>query len=230
VKAFIISAALVLTFVIGPSLLIAQTMTVDQVLKKMEQVSAATPNLQASIQRTKFTAVTGTSLDPQIGKIWVSQSGSSPRQIKVDFTKPVREITLISNGLALHYYPGEKTGDSKPLNKDDQAEGECVIFGLCQPGPRIKQYYDMSIVGQETVDGIKATRLKLKPKDPTHPSGITSIELWLDAATWYTVQTRITESNKNTTTSKFSNFQTAKIPNSEFKLDLPRDAQIDKHK
>ncbi|HLQ77785.1 MAG TPA: hypothetical protein VK210_10545, partial [Terriglobia bacterium] len=96
--------------------------------------------------------------------------------------------------------------------------------------PRIKQYYDISLVGQqETVDGSKTTHLRLKPKDPKHPAGITSIELWLDNTTWYTVQTRVTETNKNTITAKFSSFQTTKIASSEFNVDT-KGTEITKHK
>jgi outer membrane lipoprotein-sorting protein len=217
-----------LWFVLLQSLAVAQTLTADQVMAKMEQGSQTFPFLQADIQRTKFTYLTKNESDPQSGKFWISAPGNAPRRIKIDFDKPLKELFLMDKGMVNHYYPGQKTGDTKAVKKDDQAEAECVLFGLCQPGPRIKQYYDMRVVGSETIDGVKTTRVALKPKDPTHPAGFALIELWLDSAKWYAIQTRVTESNGSYTTVKFSNIQTAKIPDSIFKLDIPRDAEITK--
>jgi outer membrane lipoprotein-sorting protein len=211
----------------------AQTATMDsgQVMAKMEQAGRAFPFIQANIQKTLFTSITGRMKgDPQSGKIWISTPVNAARRIKVDFDKPVRELILVDKGLFTHYYPGQKTGERKPVQKDDQAEGECVFFGLCQPGPRIKQFYDIRVVGPETIDGIKTMKLALKPKDPNHMSGFALIELWLDSTKWYAIQTRVTESNKNYANYRFSNFQTEKISDSVFKIDIAKGAEISDHK
>lgn len=203
----------------------------EQALAKMEQAGRNFPFIQASVLKTMYNSAVGRiKPDPQSGKIWIATPANAARRIKVDFDKPVRELTLVDKGVFLHYYPGQKTGDRKAIQKDDQAEGECVFFGLCQPGPRIRQFYDIRVVGPETIDGIKTLRLALKPKDPGHMSGFALIELWLDATKWYAIQTRTTESNKNYANYRFSNFQTEKIADSVFKIDIAKDAEISDHK
>jgi len=208
----------------------AQTLTPEQVLGKMEQANRTSPFLQASVQKTKYTSVLAKTGDPQPGKIWISSPANAARRIKIDFEKPLRELFLVDKGAITHYYPGEKTGDTKPLTRDDQAEGECILFGLCQPGPRIKENYNIRVAGAEALDGVQTTRLELKPKDPSRTAGFAMIELWLDSTKWHAIQTRVTETNKNYVNYKFSKFQTGKIADSVFDLNLPRDAAISKHK
>lgn len=209
----------------------AQTQTTDQVLSKMEEASRTFPFLQANVQKTKYTAAMGQITgEPQSGSIWISTPANAARRIKIDFDKPLKEFFLVDKGAMTHYYPGQKTGETKPVTRDDQAEGECVLFGLCQPGPRIKQNYDIRVVGPETLDGIKTTRLELKPKNPARTNGFALIELWLDSTKWYTIQTRLTETNKNYANYRFSKFQTNKIADSVFKIDIARDAEINKLK
>jgi outer membrane lipoprotein-sorting protein len=229
----VILSCLILQSVASPQPSAAQSATMDseQVLAKMEQAGRNFPFIQAGIVKTSYNSAIGRIKDdPQSGKIWIATPSNASRRIKVEFEKPVRELFLVDKGAFLHYYPGQKTGDRKAVKKDDQAEGECIFFGLCQPGPRIKEFYDVRVVGPETLDGVKTMRLSLKPKDSNHVSGFALIELWLDSAKWYAVQTRVTESNKNYANYRFSNFQTEKIADSVFKIDIAKDAEISDHK
>jgi outer membrane lipoprotein-sorting protein len=230
ILACLISQAISFAKTPAPTTTQTATMDTDQVLAKMEQASKNFPSLQADVQKTQYNNAISKFKDPQTGKVWISAPPNAARRIKIDFDKPLKELFLIDKGVLTHYYPGQKTGETKPVTRDDQAEGECVLMGLCQPGPRIKQNYDIRVVGPETVDGVKTMRLSLKPKDPTHASGFALIELWLDSTKWYTVQTRVTESNKNYANYRFSNFQTGKIADSIFNIDIPKDAEISKHK
>jgi len=224
--------ALAMILFLFESLAFAQTpaLDTDQVLAKMEQASRSMPYLQANIQRTKYTKITNKTGDPQSGRIWIATPANAPRRIKVDFDKPLRELFLIDKGGMTHYYPAQKTGDAKAVKPEEQVEGECVFFGLCQLGPRIKEFYDIRLIGPDTtVDGVKATRLSLKPKDPTRLSGFALIELWLDSTKWYSVQTRVTETNGNYVNATFKNFQTVQFSPSVFNIDL-KGADINRRK
>jgi len=200
----------------------AQTLTVDQVLKNMEDANAKYPSLQGKIFKTKHDGVFAGEDDISSGKFWILHTGNSPRQIKIDLDKPAKEFFLIEKGSFKHYRPAARDAEIKNnLTKDTQAEFECVFLGLCQSSAVIKQYYNVSLVGQETITGIKTTLLELKPKDKNHPKGIGSIRLWLDSAKWIPVQTRVIESNGTYINALYSNISTAKFSTSVFKLDIP---------
>ena len=125
------------------------------------------------------------------------------------------------------YYPKTKSGKKVTFDKDRQPEAECVFLGLCSSTALIKQFYSVTVVGQETVNNVKTVLLELRPKDKKREDLFALIKLWLDADKWYPVQTQIIEMNKNYNIFKYSGFKTGSFSSSVFKLDLPKDAQME---
>ena len=210
----------------------AQTLTKDQVLKNMEDANLKYPSLQGAIQKTKHTVGFTDDDDVSSGRFWILRTGTAPRQIKIDIDKPAKELFLIEKGSFKHYRPVAKDAEIKEgMSKDTQAELECVFLGLCQSSAIITQYYDVNLLGQETVNGTKTTLLELKPKDKKHPSGIASIRLWLDSSKWIPIQTRVFETTGTYLNAVYSSISTEKFASSVFKLDIPvKDTNITKLK
>jgi outer membrane lipoprotein-sorting protein len=219
-----------LTFILLSTTVLPQTPNADFVLGKMEQANKDYPFFQATIQSQIYTAAIAKMDDPETGKIWISHTGNAPRQIKIQFDKPQKEIILVDNGAVTQYLPSAKAATILTFDKGRQAEGECVALGLCQSRALIKQYYNAVVSAEESVDGVKATRLELKPKDVKRLGQFSSITLWLDSVKWLPVQTRVFEANGNYKNYKYSEIDSKSFSNSVFKLDLPKDVSKDSHK
>lgn len=202
----------------------ATTYTLDQVLAKMDQTGKNFQSMQAAIERTKVTVlVDDKALDS--GTVYFARRGKDPR-IMVQITKPEQQRMLIDQGKALLYFPKLKQVQEFSLGKN-QDKAEFLFIGFGQSNQDIKRVYNAAIVGEETIDGQKASILELKPKDPKASAMFTSIRLWVDQKRWIPVQTRMTEASGDYMIIKFTNIKmNAKISDSMFDLKMPKDVQV----
>jgi outer membrane lipoprotein-sorting protein len=228
-KAAAFCITLIVSFALLQTTVLPQVQTVDTVLAQMEKSNTNYPYIQAKIESKTYTAFVNVTDDPKTGKIWISHMGNSPRQIKIDFEKPFRELMLIDKGKFVKYSPNTKNGTSFSFSKEDQAEAECIVLGLCQSVALIKQSYTITLVDKaDSVPGVKTTVLDLTPKEKKRASLIKSIRLWLDSSKWYPIQTRVYTPNGNYRNSIFTEITVSPKPfeASVFELKPPKDADI----
>ncbi len=209
---------------------VSQTPTLETVFAKMEKANKDYPYLQGTVEKSIYTDFIAKLKFDKSGKIWISNAGNSTHQVRVEFDKPQKETWNLTSGLFVDYYPKTKSGKKVTFDQDRQPEAECVFLGLCSSTTQLKQFYAVTVVGQETVNNVKTILLELRPKDKKREDLFALIKLWLDADKWYPVQTQIIEPNKNYNIFKYSGFKTGSFSSSVFKLDLPKDAQMETHK
>ena len=224
-------AVTLLLFALIQRVAVSQTPpTLDTVFAKMEKANKDYPYLQGNIEKYNYNDLLEKLRLDGSGKIWISSVGSSSRRVKVEFDKPNKETWNLSSGLFIDYSPPTKLGKRVTFDKDKQPEAECVFLGLCGSTALLKQFYTVTVAGQETVNGVNTVVLEMRPKDKKREEYFTLIKLWLDANKWYPVQTQVTTSSKNYNLFKYSGFKTGSISNSVFDLKLPKDAVWEEHK
>jgi outer membrane lipoprotein-sorting protein len=216
--------ALLLALLIATPSAHAQTYTLDQVLLKMEQVGKTFRSMEASIERTKVTVlVNDKAMDS--GKVYFARKNNAPR-IKLEFTKPAPSTMLIDNGKYMAYFPNVKQVHEHILGKD-QDKAEFLLIGFGQSNANLKQTYDVSFIGEETIDGKKTSVIELKPKAAQFSALFSTIRLWLDQTRWIPIQTLVTEASKDYQLIKFTNIKmNAGISDSVFTLKLPKDVTV----
>jgi len=227
-KTAVIFTTFLLSFALLQATVRPQTPTVDSVLAQMEKSNTSYPYIQAKIETKTYTSFVASFDNPKIGKVWISRTGTAPRQIKIDYDKPVKEQYLIDKGKFTKYDPTHKNGTVFSFSKEDQAEGECILLGLCQSSARIKQNYTISLANPETIGGVKTTVVELVPKEAKRAANIKSIRLWLDSSKWYPIQTRVYTPNGNYRNSLFTDIavSTKSFPTSVFDLKIPKDVEL----
>jgi outer membrane lipoprotein-sorting protein len=195
--------------------------TLDQVFAKMDNVSKTFRSVQADLERTHVTVIVNDK-DVARGKFYYERRGKEPR-VKMDLIKPEQHL-LIDKGLFQLYNPSVNQITQGSLSgHQDKVEG-FMSLGFGQSSQELKQNYDVTLVGDETVDGRKTTVLALKPKSP---SGFRSFQLWIDQQTWISYQTQVTETSKDYSLFKFSNAKlNGSIPASTFDLKLPKNVTV----
>ena len=204
----------------------AQTYTLDQVLAKMNEVGKSFQSMTASMERTKVTVIVNDEFKDS-GTIYVARRAKDTR-IKIDITKPEQQRLLLDKGKITLYYPKLKQAQEIVLQQGQTKTAEAaLLIGFGQSSDSIKNFYDVSLAGEEMIDGRKTSVLELKPKDPKAAAQFKSIRLWMDQQRWIPVQTRTTEGSGDYMIMKFTNIKTnVKISNSVFDLKLPKDVQI----
>lgn len=68
-----------------------------------------------------------------------------------------------------------------------------LVFGLS--GVEIKKSYDLKLGGEETVAGVKATRIELVPRDKEAKKLVAMVELWMPLEQTYAIQQKVTAPN-----------------------------------
>jgi outer membrane lipoprotein-sorting protein len=99
-----------------------------------------------------------------------------------------------------------------------------LALGFGQSSQELKKSFEVTQAPDETVDGQKRTVLDLKPRNT---SQFKSIRIWLDQKAWHAVQIKTVEKNNDYLLVKFTDVKmNAGIPDSRFKLDMPKDVKV----
>jgi outer membrane lipoprotein-sorting protein len=206
-----------------PGLASAQTYTLDQVLGKMEENGKNFRSMQASMERTKVTVIVNDKAVDS-GTVYFARRGKDPR-IMVDITKPEQQRMLIDQGKALLFFPKLKQVQEYFLGKD-QDKAEFLLIGFGQSNQDIRNVYDTTLVGEETINGQKTSILELKPKSVKMSALFSKIRLWMDQTRWIPIQTQLTEAGGDYMIVKFTNIKmNVNIPESAFDLKMPKDVK-----
>jgi len=100
------------------------------------------------------------------------------------------------------------------------------IIGIGQSGTDMAKSYDVKLLNEESLNGVKTSVLELKPKSEKVSALFAKIVLWVDQSRWIPIQTRLTESSGDYLTIRFDNMQfNPKLPDKTFKLNLPSDVE-----
>jgi outer membrane lipoprotein-sorting protein len=195
--------------------------TLNQVFAKMDDVSKTFHSVQSDLERTRVTVIVNDK-DVSTGKFYYERLVKEPR-LKMDLLKPEQHL-LIDKGKWQLYEPNIKQVKQGPLaGHEDQVE-TFMSLGFGQSSQDLKQNFDVSLVGDATVDGRKTTVLELKPKTS---KVFKSIQMWIDQEKWITYQSKFTETSNDYSILKFSNAKiNGAIPPSTFDLRLPKNVNV----
>jgi outer membrane lipoprotein-sorting protein len=207
-------------------LLNAQT-NLNQVFAKIDEAAKNFRAVECNLERTKVTVLVDDKLVAS-GKLYYTRAGSEPR-LKVEFGngKGPDQILLIDKGKLQLYTPKIKEVQEASLGGHASAVQQFMALGFGQSSQDLKKNYQISLGGEETIDGKKTAILDLTPPAPM--AGIKAVRMWMDEKNGISVQVKVTETNDDYTIYKYSNIKmSAGLPDSLFDLKLPKDVHASK--
>ena len=99
-----------------------------------------------------------------------------------------------------------------------------MALGFGQSSQDLKKNFDVSLAGEEAVDGKKTSILELTPKNRAM---FKSVRMWMDQQKWVAVQLRVNESTGDYFLLKYSNIKmNPNISDSTFDLKVPKDVKV----
>jgi outer membrane lipoprotein-sorting protein len=201
--------------------------TLDQVYAKIDEASKAFKSTEANVQR-EYTTVIVNETEVKTGKFYYMRRGTEPR-VKLELVKPDVQYALIDRGKVQFYSPAIKQVQEASIVGSRDTVEMYMALGFGQSSTELKANFDVSLGPDEVVGGQKTSVLNLKPKSTSSPFQM--IQLWLDQKAWHSDQIKIIEKSKDYLVIKFTNVKmNAGIPDSRFKLDLPKDVKVIKLK
>jgi len=186
----------------------------DAVLASLEKAGRALQTMQADFVETRVLLLLDEHTEQQ-GLVYLQVPG----RFRWNYTKPQQSVTLIKDGEFARYIP---------LTKQvfrGHAKGEADLLVGFGPGAAdLGRKYEVTLLEDEAIDGVPVHVLDLKPR-PDRESGLFSeIRMWVDAARFIPLQTRLTEPTGDYTTVLFRNVVVnGKLPAGAFELKLPKD-------
>jgi outer membrane lipoprotein-sorting protein len=141
----------------------------------------------------EFTKVLN-STDTQLGSLKLKKSKGRVMG-RLDITDPAAFTWHFFGDIWEKYIPKANEISEYQVSKLAKSTDQylLLVFGLT--GAELKKSYDLKLGGEETVSGIKTTRIELLPKDKEARKLVAKVELWIPVGQTYAVQQKVTEPN-----------------------------------
>lgn len=197
---------------------------VSSVLSRMEKNRQNLKTLRASISMEKYNSQLRDSEAPFQGVVIYVPGSGRQASVRIDWSKPRREIMAVTNGKYTIYRPNLKvvyTGNSN--SKSNKAGGilEMMYMTRQQLETRFQPVQD---VREETLwGGVSTIHLTLVPKGN---SSFKYAEIWIDSS-GMPVQTKVVEKNDDSTTMRLTGLEkNVKINSDDFNIRLDGDVKV----
>jgi outer membrane lipoprotein-sorting protein len=193
--------------------------TVDNVLKQLDSRAADFQSLTADLERTKVTVVVNDK-STESGQIWVRRDD----KMRIELTQPDPRTILRDGDFFYLYNPKIHRVEEYNLGKKKSLVDQFLLLGFGTSGSLLREGYNISLQGEETLDDKKVLRLELLPKTNEVKKQLSKIDLWLDESSWLPLQQQFFETGSGDYfIIHYRKIErNARIPDSEFKPHWPR--------
>jgi outer membrane lipoprotein-sorting protein len=199
---------------------------VSSILNKMDRNRRSLSSLRAALKMQKFNSQIG---DEEIsfGEVAYVAGNGRDANVRVDWTKPVRESLAVTGGQYTLYRPrlGQAYQGSTRNQGKNTKVNSVLSFAFNMTGSQAKNQFNVSYEGEGTLEngGPHVWWLKLTPRGG---ASYQFAEVWVDDA-GMPIQTRVTEKNGDSTLVRLSNIQrNARVSTDEIKIELPAGTKI----
>lgn len=167
--------------------------SLETILAHMDAAAKTSNSFSADLVWRKYTkAIDDT--DEQSGYLKLRRSNN--RVVgRLDVEKPNMFTWHFMGDTWEKYLPKAKEVQVYKVSKVSKSADQMLltVFGLTSAS--VKKNYDATAAGEETVNGIKTTRLVLIPKDKKVKEYMAKVELWIPEGQTYVVQQKATQPN-----------------------------------
>lgn len=197
---------------------------INTILKRMDDHNKSLTSLRANVEMAKY--------DPQIKETdttigtvaYLPQRNKNPF-VRIDWRNPEESMAIVNKEYVIFRPKLNQayTGNVDKARKGNQRAGSALQF-LNMSRRELLDNFSVVYLGEATIKGgVKTWHLKMTPKTT---SGYKQAEVWVDSD-GMPIQTKIVESNNDTTTILLSGIKkNVNINGSEFKITLPRGTKI----
>lgn len=202
---------------------------VSSILNKMERNRRDLRSLRAAVTMQKYNSQLK-DFDMSHGDVQYVAGQGTNSNVRLDWTKPAREMLAVYNGEYTLYRPRLKQaikGKTSAIKDGKNSKVNSTLgFALNLSSAQAKNQFNVELAGEGTLydGGPRVWMLKLTPKGK---AGYQFAEVWVDQGNGMPVQTRVTEKNGDSTLVRLTNVQrNANVPSDAFDLKLGSDVKI----
>jgi outer membrane lipoprotein-sorting protein len=202
--------------------------TLEEILSHIDQVGKDLRSMEASLVQKKWTDILSEYDSGEKGTFLFLKDGDKAL-LRKEIVAPTVNSLVIKDGTVTFFQPSLKQAQQYKLGKNGD-KAEFLLLGFGTDKDALRATYNITLLGEETLDGTKAYKIELKPKSDRFAAFFVQIILWIDAERWIPIQQQLVEPTLDHLLITFSNIQlNPKISKSRFDLKLPRDVNLIKN-
>lgn len=197
------------------------------VLKSMDTAAAHFTTTQAEFEWDRYEKVIDEIDDVQAGTIYYRRAGNEI-EMKADIKKigdspatlkPEAKYVLFSKGTIRMYLPKADQVTVYDLGKNRSDFESYLVLGFGGSGQDLVKQWDVTYLGQESINGVATGKLQLVPKSQRLRNNLKQIILWIDLQRGISVQQQMFEPQGDYRLAKYSAIKVnEKIPSDVFQL------------
>jgi len=192
--------------------------SLDSVLKKMDAAAADFHAVQTDFVWDQYQRVVDEH-DLQKGTVYYRRVGKGI-EMMAEIKEPDRKFVLYKDGKLQVYQPGEIDQVTEYAAGANHEEIEnFLVLGFGGSGQDLKKSFDVSYLGEETIDNIPTAKLQLIPQSKKIRGNFPQIILWIDLSRGISVQQKLMQGEGDYLLAKYSDIRMkAKIGDEVFQL------------
>jgi len=200
-------------------------MTEEEILNRMDQTASGLQSMRSTISQKKWTDILE-EFDAGESGIFQFLREDGGIFLRKEITQPVQNTLILQDGKVLFYQPKIKQVQSYDLGqRKDRAE--FLLIGFGSDKTTLRETYDISLIGKDSIDGQETYQLELVPKSDRVSAYFTRIILWVDTTLWIPIQQRLIEPTDDYLLIRFGQIElNPKLKKEAFELKLPKDVTV----
>lgn len=155
----------------------AQGETLQELQARIDQSAATFRGMTAKLRRLSYTAVIKDTSEEQ-GTIAIKATKPKEMQVKVDFTSPDVKSWAFRGRKAELFIPKINTVQEYDLGKHGRLLDQFLLLGFGSTVKDLQKSYTLKLTGEESLGGVKASRLELVPKSEEARGHLQKVEIW----------------------------------------------------
>jgi outer membrane lipoprotein-sorting protein len=197
-----------------------------EILARMNDAAKHLKTVSADLDYTTVTALVNES-DTEIGKFYL-RNPKNP-EILIDFEKPDPKTILFRRNRAEIYYPKANRVETHDLQQQSGLVQQFLLLGFGTDAASLKASYNVSLTGEDDLEGETTALLELIPKQPQVASQLTKIQIWVSEDSWLPAQQKFFQPGGDYLIARYKNVKVNRnLPSSTFEINAPGAARVKK--
>jgi Outer membrane lipoprotein-sorting protein len=195
----------------------AKGVNLQTVIKNLQTASQRMSGLRATVTHQQVNVQLGVREPQQVGTLRFS-SGGNVRRLRIDYTAPQAKTLVVNGNEAILIEPALNQAFVSTTSEIAKKTASTSLLSLLTDARQLSDNFDVSLEGEETLDGQLTTKLLLHPKGK---SQYTRLEVWVSHQNWLPIK-QVLHTRSDYTTVQLTNIRLQPIPESSFKVDYSK--------
>ncbi len=201
--------------------------TLQEIMTRMDQASAAFKGMSAQMKRLDHTAVINDTSEER-GEVALRRSSKGGVQIQMESTFPDKRTLTFQGHTLKIYLPKINTIQVYDLGKKRDQIDQFLVLGFGVSGKELQKQYNVKLIGAETLGGVKTNRIDLAPKSVEARELFQHLELWIPEGASHAIQQKVHLRGGDYKLLTYTDIKlNPPLTDSSFNLKAPKDAKTE---